>query len=184
MLAPPPGFLMFQYALCANFTSTRVPRYIVAMQHSTPEACPCGSNIPYTDCCEQYIGTATPAPTAEKLMRSRYSAYTQKESQYLLHSWHTTTRPTALDFSQEPQPNWLGLKICRTEAGSENDTSGIVEFIARYKTDTAPEVIHEVSRFVKEGGHWFYVDGTLSQPTQNAPCPCGSGKKYKRCCGK
>jgi len=146
--------------------------------------CPCGSDRPYPSCCGHYIEHGIPAATAEKLMRSRYSAYTLSNSPYLLNSWHATTRPTTLDLSQTPQPEWLGLKICHTEAGNTADHNGTVEFIARYRENSATEVIHEISRFVKEDGHWFYLNGTLSQPTQNGPCPCGSGKKFKRCCGK
>jgi len=154
--------------------------------HHAPSGsdCPCGSNKRYLSCCGHYIEDDTPAPTAEKLMRSRYSAYTRSNSRYLLNSWHSTTRPTTLDLSQTPQPDWLGLKVCRTEASNSDDSNGTVEFIARYRENGATEVIHEISRFVKEGEHWFYLDGTISQPTQNGPCPCGSGKKFKRCCGK
>jgi len=135
-------------------------------------------------CCGQYIEGEVTAPTAEKLMRSRYSAYTLNNSHYLSKTWHLTTSPTKLDLSQQTQTDWLGLKICRTEAGSESETTATVEFIARYKIDDISAVIHEVSCFIKEDERWFYVDGTLSQPTQNGPCPCGSGKKFKRCCGK
>lgn len=117
-------------------------------------------------------------------MRSRYSAYTLNNSDYLLQTWHVTTRPPSLDLTQQPQPEWLGLRICRTEAGGENETTGLVEFIARYRAGGKTEVIHEASRFVKEAGQWYYVDGTLSQPSQNSSCPCGSDKKFKRCCGK
>ncbi len=116
-------------------------------------------------------------------MRSRYTAYSHNNSDYLLKTWHRTTRPSTLDLAQE-QPEWLGLTVCRTEAGAINDTTGTVEFIARYRTEGRAYIIHEVSRFVKEEGRWYYVDGTLSQTSQNSPCPCGSGKKFKRCCGK
>jgi len=135
-------------------------------------------------CCGQYIENEITPPTAESLMRSRYSAYTLNDSHYLSRTWHPATRPAQLDLSQGPHPNWLGLKVCNTSACSETTSNGTVEFIARYQAEGITGVIHEVSRFAKEGGRWFYVDGTLSQPTQNSPCPCGSGKKYKRCCGK
>ncbi len=115
-------------------------------------------------------------------MRSRYSAYTRNNSDYLLKSWHPATRPTTLDLT--PTPEWLGLIICRREAGSERDTHGLVEFIARYKAAGKTAIIHEISRFAKEEQRWYYVDGTISQSAQNSPCPCGSHKNFKRCCGK
>ncbi len=135
-------------------------------------------------CCGQYLEDQISAPTAKKLMRSRYSAYTLNHSHYLSKTWHPATRPGPLDLNQQPQPKWLGLKICHTSAGNEADINGTVEFIARYQVEGDTEVIHEVSRFIKEDERWFYVDGTLSQPAQNGPCPCGSGKKFKRCCGR
>ena len=153
------------------------------MQTKTRHHCPCGNSNLFSNCCGQYIENDAATATAEELMRSRYSAYTLNNSDYLLKTWHSPTRPTQLDLEQQIHTDWLGLKIYHTEAGSENETTGIVAFIARYTTDETTEVIHEVSRFVKEDGHWFYVDGTLSQPTQNSLCPCGSAKKFKRCCG-
>jgi len=117
-------------------------------------------------------------------MRSRYSAYTRSHSDYLLKSWYPATRPTTLDLTQPPIAEWLGLNICRIEAGSERDSHGVVEFIARYKAEGKTAVIHEISRFTKEEQRWYYVDGTISQSAQNSPCPCGSNKKFKRCCGK
>ncbi len=154
------------------------------MKKSPTERCPCGSNAHYPNCCGQQIDKEIPAPTAEQLMRSRYSAYTRNNSDYLLKTWHESTRPASLDLTQQPQPEWLGLKVCRTEGGDKNHTTGEVEFIARYKAEEITQVIFEVSRFIKEEGRWYYVDGTLSQPSQNTLCPCGSGKKFKRCCGK
>lgn len=159
-------------------------RYIETMQNRSSDNCSCGSNTPYSSCCGQFIENNNPAPTAEKLMRSRYTAYTFNNNDYLQKTWHATTRPATLDLTQESQTEWLGLRICRTEAGGGNDASGSVEFIARYSNGGETAVIHEVSRFLKEDGRWYYVDGTLSQPSQNGACPCGSGKKFKRCCGK
>ncbi|MCF6324732.1 MAG: YchJ family protein [Gammaproteobacteria bacterium] len=154
------------------------------MLNTTFNNCPCDSGSQFMDCCGQYIKDEIIAPTAEKLMRSRYSAYTLNDRHYLSSTWHATTRPARLDLNQESQSSWLGLKICNIRAGDATDSNGTVEFIARYQTEEVTKVIHEISYFVKEDERWFYVDGTLSQPTQNSPCPCGSGKKYKRCCGK
>jgi SEC-C motif-containing protein len=109
-------------------------------------------------------------------MRSRYSAYVLKNSDYLRATWHPSTRPAGLDISDDETP-WQRLLIVST--GEE-----FVEFAAFYQGGQ----LHERSRFAREGGRWFYLDGELLPPLEdkvgrNAPCPCGSGKKYKRCCG-
>jgi SEC-C motif-containing protein len=88
---------------------------------------------------------------------------------------------------------WLGLKILSVSKGQREDTEGIVEFEARYKREGLEEVHHEQGRFKKQGGCWWYEDGKVIPHTavrsapkvgRNEPCPCGSGKKYKHCCGK
>jgi len=94
-------------------------------------------------------------------MRSRYTAYTLQDESYLLKTWHQSTRPEALHLAQEKSVKWLGLKVMDTNAGTENDTKGEVEFVARYKLGGKAEKIHEHSRFVREGGEWFYVDGDI-----------------------
>ena len=109
-------------------------------------------------------------------MRSRYSAYVLKDNDYLRKSWHPSTRPAELDVSGDGTP-WQRLLI--VSADKEH-----VEFAAFYQGGQ----LHERSRFVCEGGQWFYLDGESLPPIEektgrNAPCPCGSGKKYKRCCG-
>lgn len=90
-------------------------------------------------------------------MRSRYSAYVRQNENYLLQSWHTSTRPAKLDLSENAPDSWLGLKIVRTEAGSANDHNGIVEFIARYKLNGKAYRLHEVSHFIKENARWYYL---------------------------
>ena len=90
-------------------------------------------------------------------MRSRYSAYVLGLEPYLLATWHASTRPTALDLDKETSPRWLGLDIKRHQA-TDPDSAG-VEFVARYKTGGRAHRLHEVSRFVREGGRWYYVDG-------------------------
>lgn len=117
-------------------------------------------------------------------MRSRYSAYVLKNNTYLSDTWHPTTRPAELDVSAD-EVVWQQLQLLSTEKGGESDEDGRVEFVAHYQGGQ----LHERSRFVKEAGHWYYVDGeilppvTVEKPGRNAPCPCGSGEKYKRCCG-
>ncbi len=91
-------------------------------------------------------------------MRSRYCAYVISAEQYLLNSWHPSTRPAELDLGQSPL-QWLGLKIRHTVAGESNDTEGSVEFIARCKHNGKAQRLHELSRFCKENGRWYYLDG-------------------------
>lgn len=92
-------------------------------------------------------------------MRSRYTAYVQEAAQYLLQTWHCSTRPDQLSLQQQPPLQWLGLRIVRTEAGTETDAHGSVEFIARYKINGKAERLHETSQFVREDGRWFYLRG-------------------------
>lgn len=118
--------------------------------------CPCGSGRSYVVCCQPWHAGA-PAPTAEALMRSRYAAYVLELSPYLLATWHASTRPAEVTFD-EPSPKWLGLEVKRH---SPEGDSAVVEFIARYKTGGRAMRLHEISRFVREDGCWFYVDGTF-----------------------
>ena len=90
-------------------------------------------------------------------MRSRYTAYVQGRVDYLLQTWHPSTRPATLDRGNEPV-RWLSLQVRRAEAGRPQDDEGIVEFIARYKLGGRAHRLHEISRFVRENGRWFYRD--------------------------
>lgn len=120
------------------------------------EHCPCQSGHAYAACCARYHqGIA--APTAEALMRSRYSAYLSENERYLLDSWHPTTRPASVSF--EAGTKWLGLTL---KSAQETHNKAEVEFVACYKVGGASAVrLHERSRFVREAGRWFYVDGDL-----------------------
>jgi SEC-C motif-containing protein len=100
------------------------------------------------------------APTAEALMRSRYTAYTLQRTDYLLATWYTTTRPIALGLAEDVSTKWLGLELKRHE--QQDADHAIVEFVARYKVNGRAHRLHEVSRFVREDGRWFYVDGDVS----------------------
>ncbi|QQS53638.1 MAG: SEC-C domain-containing protein [Candidatus Competibacteraceae bacterium] len=124
-------------------------------------ACPCGSGKTYVACCGPYLDHGQRPATAETLMRSRYSGYVLAREGYLRRSWHESTRPETLDLSGKAGTvNWLGLKIVRVEAGGSDDTRGVVEFVARYKVGGKAHRLHETSRFVREEGQWFYLDGT------------------------
>ena len=123
-------------------------------------------------------------------MRSRYTAYAELNDDYLLKTWHVSTCPQNLDLEQDPV-KWTGLKILNTEAGQAADDNGIVEFEACFKVNGKALKLQERSRFVKERNQWFYIDGEIrpdeevkSKTGRNASCLCGSGKKYKYCCGR
>ena len=123
--------------------------------------CPCGNaNKEYTDCCARYLNGHEDAATAEALMRSRYTAYTLENEDYLLATWHPSTRPDSLKLADDPHKKWLGLRVSHHEQTGENHS--VVEFVARYKVGGRAHRLHEISRFVREGGRWFYVDGETS----------------------
>ena len=123
--------------------------------------CFCGLEKRYSDCCEPYHLNHKPAATAETLMRSRYSAYVLGNESYLLATWHQSTRPASLELDKESNTKWLGLKIVNTERGMSGDAEGTVEFVARYKINGKAHRLHEISRFVKEAGSWYYVGGDI-----------------------
>lgn len=120
--------------------------------------CPCGSGKSYNQCCRLYHDGKA-APTTESLMRSRYTAYVLRNGAYLHRSWHPTTRPNKKSLLQLTPTDWQGLTVVRTEQGSEQDANGIVEFIAHYQEAGIAQQLHETSRFVREAGKWYYVNG-------------------------
>lgn len=122
-------------------------------------ACPCGLPAEYADCCGRHHA-GEPAPDAERLMRSRYAAYVLGNEDYLLATWAQRTRPAALDLDAEPKPKWLGLDVKRH--AQLDDDHAVVEFIARYKVGGRAQRMHETSRFLREGGRWYYEDGDIS----------------------
>ena len=154
--------------------------------------CPCSPENKYEECCGPYLAGTADAPTAESLMRSRYTAYTRDDYDYVIRTCHSSTRPAKEDFADEVAIDWAGLEIIDTVAGGENDSAGEVEFVARYRLKGNVLNQHERSNFVKEDGKWFYVDREFvkgppvrsTKVGRNEPCPCGSGKKYKKCCLK
>lgn len=111
----------------------------------------------YGDCCGRYIGhwDEQPAPDAQALMRSRYTAFVREEAAYLLASWHADQRPAQLDF--EPGCKWLGLEVRDFQVTGQDGAQ--VEFVARYRVAGRAVRLHERSRFVREDGRWYYVDG-------------------------
>ncbi|MFJ3986852.1 YchJ family protein [Streptomyces fungicidicus] len=131
----------------------------------TTRSCPCGLPEAYEDCCGRFLprsrlrstgGTpigAASAPTAERLMRSRYCAFVRQDAAYLLRTWHPRTRPERLDL--DPGMRWTGLEILDTTGGSAFHTTGTVTFRASYRGGA----LHERSRFERVDGAWVYVDG-------------------------
>lgn len=125
-----------------------------------PPDCPCGRTdargrpVALADCCGRYLDHDTPAPDAEHLMRSRYSAYVLCRADYLRASWHASTRPAELTF--EPCVKWLGLQV-RSHRVVDADHAE-VEFVARSRVGGRGQRLHERSRFVRENGRWYYVD--------------------------
>jgi len=156
--------------------------------------CPCGTGKEFEKCCADYIAEKALPKTAEETMRSRYSAFVKHASEYILSTHHESTRSEInIDEIKEWSENseWKGLEIVKTEKGLEGDNEGLVEFKANYVAGGQPVEHHEVSTFKKEDGKWFFVDGKVLKDSvrrseakvgRNDPCPCGSGKKYKKCC--
>ena len=148
--------------------------------------CFCGSGVLFGHCCGPIIRGERRAASAEQLMRSRYTAYVLQDREYLLSSWHPRTRPPHLELDGAGL-RWTGLSIRACQAGQPGDSAGRVEFVARYQQQGRTGQVHEHSRFLFEQGRWLYLDGGLKAAPKvgrNDPCPCGSGKKFKKCCAR
>lgn len=149
------------------------------------EKCPCCSGKQYSLCCEPYLSGAELPVSAEALMRSRYTAYVQKKAAYLVSTWHPGQRvPEMEQLLSESfhDTQWLGLTVTCCNHGSQ-ENEAFVTFFARYLEKERPAALYERSRFLREDQRWYYVDGTSPEVGRNDRCPCGSGKKYKKCCG-
>ncbi len=156
--------------------------------------CPCGSAKELSQCCGPYHDGAS-VPTAVALMRSRYSAFVLGLGQYL---FDTLSVEQQADFDIEEfntsngDTKWMGLNIRKTSDGGEADDAGTVEFVARYKVQKDVIAHHELAMFKRIDGRWVFTDCIMNPKEaqaiatkvgRNDPCPCGSGKKYKKCCG-
>lgn len=163
--------------------------------------CPCRARaqepLPYSACCAPYLEAGEKAPTAEALMRARYSAYALGKVDFLFESLAPEARS---DFDRKSvqhwssQSQWFGLEILSTEGGRQGEDEGFVEFVAHFAMEGKPQAHRERSKFRFDAaeGRWFFLEEANrkaepivkgAQPGRNDPCPCGSGKKYKKCCG-
>lgn len=161
--------------------------------------CPCGTEKTYSDCCGPLLAGQAKPETAAALMRSRYTAFARRDVEYI----RRTLAPEMHDnFDEEnvrewaEESEWKGLRILSTEYGGPEDTKGTVSFVACYQLGGNSYEHHETSRFRKDGsGQWLFIDGDGEQKRvgaqlvrqgpktgRNDPCPCGSGKKFKKCC--
>ncbi len=160
-------------------------------------ACPCGSGLPFEKCCEPIISGKVSASTAEALMRARYTAYVKHEIDFIASSCYRKDGESDIDMEEtrrwSEESQWLGLKILGVKQGGPADEEGLVEFTATYARNGLKDEYRETAGFKKFDGKWLYVEGQLAATTivratpkvgRNDPCPCGSGKKYKHCCGK
>jgi len=130
----------------------------VTAKAAQPSDCPCGSGRSYAGCCGPIHAATRVAETAAALMRSRYSAYVLKLGDYLLATWQASTRPAELDLSAD-DTKWLGLEVRKHV--QQDASHATVEFVARYRIAGRGHRLHETSRFVREDGRWFYVDGEI-----------------------
>jgi SEC-C motif-containing protein len=117
--------------------------------------CPCGSGLSAEECCDRFLAGPASAPTAEALMRSRYTAYVRRDGDYLRRTWLARTRPRRITF--EDGLRWTGLDVLDRTGGSLFDVDGTVTFDAHFTVGRRRDTMHEVSRFVREGGEWRYV---------------------------
>ncbi|WP_461208710.1 YchJ family protein [Desulfocurvus sp. DL9XJH121] len=158
--------------------------------------CPCGSGRALEECCGPALDGTTPAATAEALMRSRYSAYALGNIDYV-ESTLAPAQRRKFDYEGakhwSESATWQGLTVHETQDGGEADETGVVEFTAAFELSGTAQEHHEVAKFSRQDGAWVYAGGEVTGTTfrretpkvgRNEPCPCGSGKKFKKCCGR
>lgn len=147
--------------------------------------CFCCSKRPFSECCEPILQDHAKALTPQSLMRSRYTAYVLEQEEYLLATWAPSTRPASLSL-QENRVKWLSLTIHSHSDEQKSGDRGEVDFSAQFIDHDQLCTLREISTFIRNSGLWYYLDGSneISRKKlgRNASCPCGSGKKFKRCC--
>ena len=166
------------------------------------ERCPCGSRKPFAVCCGLFLTGDKIAPTAEALMRSRYTAFCKGAANYLVQTRHASTRQpddkAAIEQTMQAV-EWVNLVVIAKQKGTRHDKTGVVEFVAACRprqglplalegeTKLSQSQLHERSRFVKEKGQWLYIGGDILAdyiPKHSEPCWCGSGRLFKQCHAK
>jgi len=159
--------------------------------------CLCGSGKPFASCCEPFLSGRATAPTAEALMRARYTSYATGRIDFIEKTHAPESRA---DFDRKAsekwakESQWKGLSIVATKDGGPSDAQGVVNFVARFTTGGKDYEHREIATFRQEKGVWWFVDGRTPKPEtftksgpeigRNDPCSCGSGKKFKKCHGK
>ncbi len=168
------------------------------MSRDKNELCPCGSEKKFGACCGPFLDGSKLPKTAEALMRSRYSAYACADVDYL---YRTSSKAVQKEFDADntkkwaESSEWTGLEVVNVEKGGERDDSGVLEFVAHYRVKGTMFNHHEIAEFTRGSeGQWVFEDGKILAPEpirreepkvgRNDVCPCGSGKKFKKCCGK
>ncbi|CAH0526405.1 YchJ family metal-binding protein [Vibrio hippocampi] len=159
--------------------------------------CYCGSSQEYRQCCQPIHQDPSKATKPEQLMRARYSAHCCRDVDFVVNTYHPSCNAEAdrQAIAESIHSDWKGLSVISSEAG-ETDSEGFVTFQATLHEDGMEYTLAERSRFLFENQQWYYVDGVIDDSIapkplpkhslkvqRNDPCPCGSGKKYKKCCG-
>ncbi|RRN01680.1 YchJ family protein [Bibersteinia trehalosi] len=151
----------------------------------TVSLCPCQSNKSYAECCQPFHTGKQMPSTAEQLMRSRYTAYTMVNIDYII----ATTVPSQQNLLDQQamhewgkNTQWAGLEILKYNSRFSKQHA-TVEFKAHFQTENGLDTHHELSLFVQIDGNWYFVDPTVPLPSMKQACICGSGKKFKHCCG-
>ncbi|OEJ64642.1 YchJ family protein [Magnetovibrio blakemorei] len=158
-------------------------------------ACPCNSGKDFDECCGPILADPSTALTAEALMRSRYTAHVKDDFDHVANTHAKSAQSSynkAAAKAQSVDTEWVGLEITETTGGGADDEVGTVTFTARFNEAGQLHAHRERADFIRENGRWVYLDGKINpnlEPRRvdkvgrNDPCPCGSGKKFKKCCG-
>ena len=162
--------------------------------NATDQPCPCGSGLTFDSCCQPILLRAKVAATAEQLMRSRFTAHALHDFEHLHRTYLPTAhQPYVAEPEEAPRMNWTRLVIHAHEPGAKPDTA-FVDFTAYHRDEAGEHAHHEKSEFLRVGGEWYFARPVREGPAplksahpkvgRNDPCLCGSGKKFKHCCGK
>jgi len=151
--------------------------------------CPCGSHIDYSDCCQPVHNNHSNAKQPEQLMRARFAAHKLNLVDFVINTYHPSCQAENErdGIAESVALDWTKLEVL--DAPTTETDEGYVEFKAYLQEGATEQCMHERSRFLRENGLWYYIDGVFPEPVEskkvgrNDPCPCGSGKKFKKCCG-